>query len=51
MVKVLEFSNGQRLITIPRRICEAYQLKKGDRLRFEYVFKQGKIEGVTFSKC
>lgn len=50
MVKVLELSNGQKLITIPKRICEAYQLKKGDKLKFEYVFKQGRIEGVTFSK-
>lgn len=51
MVQVMELKNGQKLITVPSKICEAYQLKKGDKLKFEYMFKAGKIEGVTFSKC
>ena len=39
MVKIIELQNGQKLITIPKKIAEVMRWKKGDTIEFEVMGK------------
>ena len=43
MVKVMEMSNGQKLVTLPKGLCVALGIEKGDRIRF-ILNRKGNME-------
>jgi len=48
---VIQLKNGQKVLTLPSRMAEAYQLTKGSRLTWSYIHKAGKITGLKIEKA
>lgn len=49
--KVMEQKNGQKILTLPSRMAEAYDLKKRSKIKWSYIHKNGKIVGLKLEKA
>jgi DNA-binding Xre family transcriptional regulator len=45
MVKLQQMKSGQFFVTIPRKLCKALDLKKGDNIEFK-INSRGRLELV-----
>ena len=44
MPKLMQLTNGQFLLTLPKEAVRALQAKKGDKIQLNYNLKKGVVE-------